>query len=118
MAIYYNKETDVIFHSEAKGLVAPDGFVLIDSTQEQQILDSKMNNVRNAAEANFISNITPSQARSRRDNLLSSCDWTQLPKTRLTAEQVDAWDVYRQALRDITNQPNFPKDIVWPTPPK
>ena len=27
------------------------------------------------------------------------------------------WVAYRQALRDITEQPGFPLDVVWPTEP-
>ena len=29
----------------------------------------------------------------------------------------DAWLVYRQALRDLPTQPNFPKEFDWPVPP-
>lgn len=52
--------------------------------------------------------------RSRRDRLLGACDWTQLPDVPLTTKE--AWATYRQALRDITQQPD-PLNIVWPTPP-
>lgn len=52
--------------------------------------------------------------RARRDVLLAQCDWTQLPDVPLATK--DAWAEYRQALRDITLQPN-PTAIVWPTPP-
>jgi Phage tail assembly chaperone protein len=31
---------------------------------------------------------------------------------------VDDWKTYRQALRDIPQQPGFPANIVWPTRPK
>lgn len=55
------------------------------------------------------------QARAKRDQLLTSCDWTQ------TADQSSAiktlWQPYRQDLRDITLQTGFPATIVWPTPP-
>jgi len=55
------------------------------------------------------------QARAKREQLLTSCDWTQ------TADQSSAiktlWQPYRQALRDITLQAEFPATIVWPTPP-
>ena len=51
----------------------------------------------------------------RRNMLLQACDWTQLPDVPLTPEQVEAWRVYRQALRDwpesVTdpfNPPPFP----------
>ena len=54
--------------------------------------------------------------RSERDGKLFSCDWTQLDDVPLTAEQVQQWRTYRQALRDITTQPD-PFKITWPTPP-
>jgi hypothetical protein len=48
--------------------------------------------------------------------LLAESDWTQLPDvaeaTRL------AWRPYRQALRDITDQPGWPFEVVWPKPPQ
>lgn len=49
--------------------------------------------------------------RTRRNALLTASDWTQLPDVPLATK--DAWAVYRQALRDITNQ----TDPKWPTPP-
>lgn len=54
-------------------------------------------------------------ALSKRQKLLIDSDWTQLPDVPLDDKQ--AWAVYRQELRDITSQPNFPNDIIWPTPP-
>ena len=54
--------------------------------------------------------------RSERDGKLFSCDWTQLDDVPLTAEQVQQWRTYRQALRDITTQPE-PFNSTWPTPP-
>ena len=54
-------------------------------------------------------------ARAERNRLLAATDWTQLPDvpegTRLL------WADYRQALRDITDQPGFPYEITWPTAP-
>lgn len=52
--------------------------------------------------------------RARRNDLLTACDWTQLPDVPLATKE--AWAAYRQALRDITEQPD-PFNIVWPTPP-
>jgi hypothetical protein len=57
------------------------------------------------------------QAISKRDALLSESDWTQLPDVPLTTEQKSEWAVYRQALRDITDQPGFPDNINWPVKP-
>ncbi|WP_137734043.1 tail fiber assembly protein [Pseudaquabacterium pictum] len=52
----------------------------------------------------------------RRNQLLAS-DWTQLPNAPLAAEQRAAWETYRQALRDITDQPGYPLSIDWPLKP-
>lgn len=49
-----------------------------------------------------------------RNARLAACDWTQLPDASVDAE---AWAVYRQALRDITDQPN-PFEVVWPIAPQ
>jgi hypothetical protein len=51
--------------------------------------------------------------RNQRNDLLAASDWTQLSDA-----PVDdlAWAVYRQALRDITNQSN-PFEVIWPTSP-
>lgn len=53
--------------------------------------------------------------RGQRDGLLQACDWTQLPDVPLTTKT--AWATYRQALRDLTDQPGWPTDVVWPAQP-
>ena len=63
----------------------------------------------------------PSQELSvkfQRDDLLYKSDWTQIPNNPLTAEQQQAWAVYRQELRDITSQSGYPFNVIWPTPPQ
>lgn len=52
--------------------------------------------------------------RAERDRRLLASDWTQLPDVPLTTKE--AWAAYRQALRDITLQPD-PFNIVWPVAP-
>ena len=52
--------------------------------------------------------------RRQRDALLVQSDWTQLPDVPLATKE--AWATYRQALRDVTQQPD-PRNISWPTPP-
>lgn len=53
------------------------------------------------------------RVRVYRTALLTATDFTQLPDVALDHA---AWAVYRQALRDVTNQPD-PTAITWPTPP-
>ena len=43
--------------------------------------------------------------REYRNQLLTASDWTQLPDAPVNQE---AWAVYRQALRDLTDHVNFP----------
>ena len=54
--------------------------------------------------------------RAKRQSLLVASDWTQLPDVPL--ETKTAWAIYRQALRDITDQAGFPFDVVWPVFPQ
>lgn len=50
-----------------------------------------------------------------RDLKLSESDWTQLPDVPTTVKE--KWAAYRQALRDIPQQPDFPQNIIWPDQP-
>jgi hypothetical protein len=55
--------------------------------------------------------------RMTRDMRLLRCDWTQGQDSPLTPEQVAAWAVHRQALRDVTAQAGFPWAVTWPEAP-
>ena len=55
------------------------------------------------------------QVRLDRNDLLAISDWTQVldaPVDRLL------WATYRQQLRDITSQPGFPWEVIWPPKPE
>ena len=52
----------------------------------------------------------------KRQKLLASSDWTQMPDVLLATKT--AWATYRQALRDIPKQSGYPTNIIWPTPPQ
>ena len=54
------------------------------------------------------------EVRQQRNELLSACDWTQLPDAPVDRT---AWAAYRQQLRDITAQDGFPWDVQWPVAP-
>jgi hypothetical protein len=58
--------------------------------------------------------LTADDARRKRNRMLASCDWTQLPDASVDASK---WTAYRQALRDITLQDGFPENIIWPDMP-
>lgn len=56
------------------------------------------------------------KVRSDRNKRLADCDWTQLPDAPLSNVETQEWASYRQALRDITGQPD-PFNIMWPDEP-
>ena len=53
--------------------------------------------------------------RIQRDQLLEKSDWTQSNDVSLSNDA--EWKTYRQALRNITTQENFPTDVTFPTKP-
>jgi hypothetical protein len=79
----------------------PDGAYYFDYATKQWVQDQ-------SAQENTV--------KAQRNQLLQQSDWTQLAD--IPAETKALWEPYRQALRDITDQPGYPYDIVWPTPPQ
>jgi len=57
--------------------------------------------------------------KKQRLELLQESDWTDTASApaRLGQELYTQWQTYRQALRDITLQPEFPYNVVWPVKP-
>jgi hypothetical protein len=58
--------------------------------------------------------IKEANARKQRNLLLAETDWMALNDVSTTSQE---WIDYRQALRDISSQENFPDKIVWPVGP-
>lgn len=58
------------------------------------------------------------QVRYKRNELLLQSDWTDTAsaQARMGEAMYNAWQAYRQALRDVTSQPD-PFNITWPQPP-
>ena len=55
--------------------------------------------------------------RSRRDSFLLQSDWIVV-KSYERGQNIPAdWELYRQALRDITEQTGFPYEVTWPIKP-
>ena len=55
-----------------------------------------------------------SYLRLERDQKLSASDWTQVPDAPVDQQ---AWAIYRQALRDLPNNTEDPRNAVWPVAP-
>ena len=56
--------------------------------------------------------------RKRRNNYLLETDWVDNALTRIGQEKYNLWQEYRQALRDLPQQSDFPLSIVWPSKPE
>jgi hypothetical protein len=56
--------------------------------------------------------------RSGRNAMLAASDWVDLPTSQLADAKKQAWATYRQALRDVSAQPGFPFEVVWPIKPE
>lgn len=82
--------------------IDPATFGLTDDSDGAELLEARLRGVRR-----------------RRDVLLAACDWTQMPDVPLHGDRRDAWQAYRQALRDlpeqITEESMFA--VQWPDPP-
>ena len=59
-----------------------------------------------------------SQVRTERDRRLSETDWYMMPDYPADPETLEVVKNYRKALRDITLQSGFPRDVEWPVMPK
>jgi len=55
-----------------------------------------------------------SAARAERDSKLAQSDYMGLSDGTMSV----AWGTYRQALRDVPAQADFPQTITWPTAPE
>ena len=56
--------------------------------------------------------------RASRDEKLRETDWIVIKNLELNANIPGAWEVYRQALRDVPTQAGFPWTITWPVEPQ
>tara|TARA_R110000851_G_scaffold163417_1_gene307280 strand:+ start:1805 stop:2233 length:429 start_codon:yes stop_codon:yes gene_type:complete len=65
------------------------------------------------AENTLLENLS-ARARVHRDSLLAATDWTAMSDA---PTQATAMTTYRQSLRDITSQSEWPTTIIWPTAP-
>ena len=111
---------------------APDGYVPIADVQQpdidytQNLVDGTPKLVGGVWTRNWlISDASTEQiaerttgkslmVRNERNGRLAACDWTQLADAPVDAT---AWATYRQALRDVPDQPGFPWDVTWPIAP-
>lgn len=58
------------------------------------------------------------QVRDDRNRKLEETDWYMTPDYPADHETLELVKSYRQALRDITLQRGFPRDVKWPVEPR
>ena len=56
--------------------------------------------------------------RNKRNKLLAGTDWTQTDDAPISVEAKESMRKYRQKLRDITAQSEFPSAVKWPEKPE
>lgn len=56
--------------------------------------------------------------RSERDRKIAETDWYMMPDYPTDPDTLEVVKSYRKALRDITLQSGFPRDVEWPVIPK
>ena len=95
--------------------VARDMFA--DTTDENGVTTTKAEH--EAAYQAGLDAKTAEAHRATRNQLLADSDWTQMNDSPLTNEQKTAWAVYRDELRNITDQAAWPNldDADWPLKP-
>ena len=57
------------------------------------------------------------EVRRERDRRLAETSWIVERALESQAPVPQDWRAYRQALRDVPQQPGFPRSVVWPEPP-
>lgn len=62
-------------------------------------------------------NEAASKIKLERQRLLTATDWTDTVSASTRLENYNAWQFYRQQLRDITKQEGYPFNVIWPTQP-
>jgi hypothetical protein len=78
-----------------------------ESTAEQQMAAYKA--MKDADQAKVV--------RQNRDERLKSTDWVVIKHLERNENIPGAWEVYRQALRDMPAQAGFPWNVQWPVQP-
>lgn len=123
MGYFYHKDRGFL-HSGVHKKIPEDAHPITDE-EHAALLEGHGNGFRISHDDNgfpCLKKVAPMQrhqliarARADRDMLLLRCDWTQLPD--VPTETSQKYKAYRQALRDVPSQQEFPDAINWPIEP-
>ena len=127
--IFYSKSAGGFFSDEIHGKNIPSDAVQIADEVHFQLMEAQskgktiIGDVHGYPVAVFVEEETPSMEelaesiRRERDKLLSGSDWVMMPDVKMSEDLKSKWIEYRQALREVTQQPGFPVKVVFPTKP-
>ncbi|WP_018692528.1 tail fiber assembly protein [Algicola sagamiensis] len=93
----------------------------IDADEVQQIIEGRLDVDLSCLTRGAKDRVATTKwrlVRTKRDQLLSQSDYTQIADYPLTDDTRQAWSIYRQALRDLPNNTQHPDEIVWPQAPE
>lgn len=111
----------VTFPNHPGGFTYPLAYHLHASDKEEhgQKLFKEVLSGRWGKIAEYVPDLTAlsAAARVKRNQLITATDWTQMSDVGLDDTVTEQYRVYRKALRDITDQPDFPFTINWPKEP-
>jgi hypothetical protein len=136
-AIYYNQNGQIL-----RQVDAPEEYLILQKQEGEFILFGEANDSTqyiNAESAEIVdkptkpndysefnwqtkqwednAEIAKGNVLRKRQQLLAASDWTDTVSASTRLENYNAWQFYRQQLRDITTQEGYPFSIVWPSQP-
>jgi hypothetical protein len=100
--------------------VVPENSVIIDPTiviESDEVVEYQNYRAKTQQEIDNDNQGLWISIRSRRNELLKDCDWTQIADSPLNQTLKQEWATYRQELRDLPEVYSNPNDVVWPTEP-
>jgi hypothetical protein len=101
-------------------LVSEDDYQLLlgNTTGKEHIRNPETGNFEELVASEFPEEELAAQIRIERDRRLAETDWYMMPDYPADPETLEVVKNYRKALRDITLQSGFPRDVEWPVMPK
>lgn len=126
MSMYYSKTTGGFYDSDIHDVMPPDVVEISDDEHQRLINGNSAGKIISSDDSGkpvLIEPLPPSNdrlssmVRSKRDALISVTDYLVMPDYPIAADLLAKVKVYRQALRDVTDQDGFPVEIDWPVNP-
>lgn len=113
--IFYNNIKEITENEEVKYIYDMYRITINSRANLEQILEDEKEYTRwleLAKKQEY--NKLAEEIRAKRDMLLAETDWTQVTDTALTKSEQAKYKEYRQKLRDIPEQPEFPYNVIFP----